>query len=325
MAKNTWEIAKNAIESHDNIFIFHHIRPDGDCLGSQFGLRELIKTNFPEKRVFVFGDTGGIFPFMEWDFDKFEDVPKEYFNNSLGVVVDANSYHRILLSDYIKEKNFTHLLRIDHHPVDPDVPYDYTWEDATYAASAEQIGYIAMKAKWVVTEKAARYIYLGINTDSGRFQYEYVQKRTFEVMAYLHKNNNFRVWDVNFDLSKRDERKVRFAAYVLLNYKKDGKVLHFYVTKKIQKKFNLKDNEANDVNILANIGDCKVWVFFIDMPDGTIRVRVRSNGIWINHICEKYKPGGGHEVAAGATARSKADMKNIISDLKAEVEKYDKN
>lgn len=67
MAKNTWEIAKKAIEAHDNIFIFHHIRPDGDCLGSQFGLRELIRTNYPEKRVFVFGDTGGIFPFFEWD------------------------------------------------------------------------------------------------------------------------------------------------------------------------------------------------------------------------------------------------------------------
>ncbi|MCV3733711.1 bifunctional oligoribonuclease/PAP phosphatase NrnA [Mycoplasma enhydrae] len=325
MAKNTWVIAKDAIEAHDNIFIFHHIRPDGDCLGSQFGLRELIKTNYPNKNVYVFGDAIGSFPFMKWDFDKFEDVPKKHFENSLGVVVDANSSNRIQFANYILEKNFSHMLRIDHHPVDPDINYDYTWEDATYAAAAEQIGYIAMKMKWEVTKKAAEYIYLGINTDSGRFQYEYVVQRTFDVMSYLHKNNDFKVWDVNFQLSKRDERKVRFAAYVLSKYKSENKVLYFHVTKKIQKKFNLSENEANDVNILANIGDCRVWVFFIDMEDGTIRTRVRSNSVWINHICAKYKPGGGHEVAAGATCRSKTDMKSIINELKAEVAKYDKN
>ncbi|MGX9357999.1 DHH family phosphoesterase [Mycoplasma sp. 773] len=325
MAKNTWEIAKQAIESHDNIFIFHHIRPDGDCLGSQFGLRELIKTNYPEKKVFVFGDNIGAFPFFEWDFDKFEDVPKENFKNSLGIVVDANSSNRIQFAQYILDKNFTHLLRIDHHPVNPDIEYDYTWEDPTFAAAAEQVAYISMMSNWKVTDKAAKYTYLGINTDSGRFQYEYVQKRTFDVMSYLHEGNNFRVWDVNFDLAKRDERKVRFSAYVLLNYKSDGKVLYFHVTKKIQEKFNLNDNEANDVGILANIGDCKIWVLFIDLPDGNIRARVRSNGIWINHICEKYQPGGGHEVAAGATCHSRREMKSLIEDLKAEVLKNDQN
>ncbi|BAP39469.1 DHH family phosphoesterase [Metamycoplasma canadense] len=325
MAKNTWEIAKKAIEAHENIFIFHHIRPDGDCLGSQFGLRELIKTNYPEKNVFVLGDNNDNFPFLTWDFDEFDKIPKEHFKNSLGVVVDANSSNRIQYAQYILDKNFTHMLRIDHHPVDPDIDYDYTWEDATYAASAEQVGYIAMMAKWKVTKKAAEYTYLGINTDSGRFQYEYVAQRTFEVMSYLHQNNDFRVWDINFELSKRDERKVRFAAYVLLNYKNDGKVLYFHVTKKIQKKFKLSENEASDVGILANIGDCKIWVLFIDQKNGTIRARVRSNGIWINNVCEKYAPGGGHEVASGATCYSKHDMKSLINDLKEEVIKNDTN
>lgn len=44
------------IQQFDSIVIFHHIRPDGDCLGSQFGLKELIKINFPNKKVFAVGD-----------------------------------------------------------------------------------------------------------------------------------------------------------------------------------------------------------------------------------------------------------------------------
>lgn len=29
------QVAIQAIEKYDNIVVFHHIRPDGDCLGSQ--------------------------------------------------------------------------------------------------------------------------------------------------------------------------------------------------------------------------------------------------------------------------------------------------
>lgn len=325
MAKNNWKTAFDALEKFDNIFIFHHIRPDGDCLGSQFGLRELLKTNYPNKNVFVFGDAIGNFPFMTWDFDDESKIDKKYYENSLGVVVDANNSNRIQNAEFLLDKRFTKLLRIDHHPVDPDINYDFTWEDNEYVASAEQIGYIAMQAKWKVSDAAARYIYLGINTDSGRFQYDYTQKRTFEVMGYLHSAPHFKVWDINLPLSYRDERKVRFSAYVLLNYKKQGKVLYFHVTKKLQKKFNLSENEANDVNVLANIGDCRVWVFFIDLDNGDIRCRVRSNSVFINKICEKYALGGGHEMAAGATVHNKHEMKALINDLENEVIKYEQD
>ncbi|YAF50705.1 DHH family phosphoesterase [Mycoplasmopsis synoviae] len=47
------KIALEAIEKYQNIIILHHIRPDGDCLGSQFGLAELIKTNYPNKKFIV--------------------------------------------------------------------------------------------------------------------------------------------------------------------------------------------------------------------------------------------------------------------------------
>lgn len=47
------KIALEAIEKYQNIIILHHIRPDGDCLGSQFELAELIKTNYPNKKKFI--------------------------------------------------------------------------------------------------------------------------------------------------------------------------------------------------------------------------------------------------------------------------------
>ncbi|QJG66923.1 DHH family phosphoesterase [Mycoplasma phocoenae] len=321
MAKNTYKIAVEAIEEAKNIFIFHHIRPDGDCLGSQFGLAELIKTNYPDKKVYVIGDAIGSFSFLNLKHDDINSIPKTHFKNSLAIVVDANHSNRIQDAHLITEGKFTKTLRIDHHPTEPDIQYDYTWEDAEYSAAAEQVAYIAMKQKWKLTTKAAQYCYLGINTDSGRFQFSSVVKRTFDVVSYLHNAPKFNVWDINFPLSIRNESKVRFLAYVLSKFVSDEQVLWFHVTKKIQKKFKLDENQANDVNALANIGDCKIWVFFIDQEDGKIRVRIRSNGIHINHIAHKWR-GGGHEVAAGATLHNKKEIKLILNDLKEEIKKH---
>ena len=41
------EILKT-IEAYNRILVHGHIRPDGDCYGSQFGLAEIIKENYPE-------------------------------------------------------------------------------------------------------------------------------------------------------------------------------------------------------------------------------------------------------------------------------------
>ena len=37
------------IEKYDKIIIHRHTNPDGDALGSQIGLKHIIKENYPEK------------------------------------------------------------------------------------------------------------------------------------------------------------------------------------------------------------------------------------------------------------------------------------
>ena len=38
------------IKAYDTISIHRHQRPDPDAIGSQVGLKEILKTNFPDKR-----------------------------------------------------------------------------------------------------------------------------------------------------------------------------------------------------------------------------------------------------------------------------------
>ncbi|SYV97055.1 Bifunctional oligoribonuclease and PAP phosphatase nrnA, partial [Mycoplasmopsis edwardii] len=113
------ELVTKELYKYDSIVIFHHIRPDGDCLGSQFGLKELIKTNFPNKKVYAIGDHKDTFDFLDFTMDK---VPSdEILKNSLGVVVDANHKERIESREVLDKNLFAQVIRIDHHPNDDDL------------------------------------------------------------------------------------------------------------------------------------------------------------------------------------------------------------
>ncbi|MDW2911965.1 hypothetical protein [Mesomycoplasma ovipneumoniae] len=72
------QIIKN-IEKHDNIFVFHHIRPDGDCLGAQQGFARAIKKNFPQKNVFLIGNNNKEFDFLNFHFDNIDSIASEFF------------------------------------------------------------------------------------------------------------------------------------------------------------------------------------------------------------------------------------------------------
>lgn len=306
------KIAIDAIEKYDNIIIFHHIRPDGDCLGCQAGLAELIRTNYPKKKVYTVGDNVHTYDFMNYHYDNIDTID---FNNSLGVVCDASSSDRIECSKLLLDNKFTATLRIDHHPNGSDIDYNYLWVDEHYVAAAEMIAHIALDAKWKITKNAAEHIFLGIVTDSGRFLYPDTSARTHKLVSYLYEKSGFDPQWIFKELNKRTLQDIKFIGEILSNFKRKGRVLYFEVTKEVMEKYGFDSlKSAIFVNELSNIDDNSCWAFFIQLEDGTVRGRLRSNGPLVNKVAKKYN-GGGHDNAAGITIQSWDLVDEILDDL----------
>ncbi|MBZ4212428.1 bifunctional oligoribonuclease/PAP phosphatase NrnA [Mycoplasma sp. U97] len=306
------KVAIEAIEKYKNIIIFHHIRPDGDCLGCQAGLAELIRDNYPNKRVYKVGDNVGVFDFMEYDFD---DISSIDFSNSLGIVCDASSSDRIECSQLLLDKKFTETLRIDHHPNGSDIEYDYLWVDEHYVAAAEMIADIAREADWKISKKAASHVFLGIVTDSGRFLYPDTSSRTFKLAAHLYDKSNFSPDFIYKNLNQRSVQDIKFIGQILSNFKKDGRVLYYCITPDVMKEIGFDSlKAASFVNELANIEDNSCWAFFIELEDGKVRGRLRSNGPLVNKVANKYN-GGGHDNAAGITIDNWDMVPAVLKDL----------
>ncbi len=52
------------IKAYKKIIITPHARPDGDCLGSALGLKDIIQNTFKEKEVYVSGESTGYLEFL---------------------------------------------------------------------------------------------------------------------------------------------------------------------------------------------------------------------------------------------------------------------
>ena len=72
------------IKKYNNSVIARHIGPDPDALGSQFALKEIIKNQFPEKKVLAVGNPASRFRFMG-TLDKYEELNED----TLLIVLDT--------------------------------------------------------------------------------------------------------------------------------------------------------------------------------------------------------------------------------------------
>lgn len=309
-----FEKALEIIKAHDTIIIYRHSNPDGDALGSQVGLCEIIKDNYPEKRVFIVGDESDRYGFIvNRAMDNLEDA---LIPSSLSIILDTSSPH-LISGELWKESEET--LRFDHHLFVEKIA-DYEVVDSSYESASGLIADFAMTLGLKVSEKAAKALYTGIVTDSGRFLYDSVSSRTHRVVAFLlerefDRNEIYRnLYVEDLDSVKR---KLSFMERIKFTY---NNVAYVYSTNEDVSKMGVSPFSVSRgmVNTMANLRGVHVWVNFTEDGDKVL-AELRSDSYDINKIAVKYG-GGGHLKASGATLKTKEEAMDMLKDLDALVE-----
>ena len=98
------------IRNFDRIIIHRHSRPDGDALGSQIGLKHIIKDTFPQKTVYVVGDASRRYGFMEDSV--MDEIGDEVYQGALAIILDTSAKALICDDRYTLAAATA---RIDHH------------------------------------------------------------------------------------------------------------------------------------------------------------------------------------------------------------------
>lgn len=311
----------NKIKEYDTIIIHRHIRPDGDCIGSQMGLKEIIKQNFKDKKVYAVGDD---IPEYLSTIGTPDSVSDELYATSLVIVVDTSNKERIHDERWQKGN---YIIKIDHHD-DSEEFGDLSYVDPTSPACSSII--VSMFKTWenlIMPKEAAYALYFGITTDTGRFRYRGVDGRVLENAGYLV-DQGLDIQEIYERLYVEDLSTTKLEGYVLTHFKTTPSgVAYIYFTEKMMKKYGVsKEDAANLVNSLSSIKGSLIWVAFVDQmleseidkngqdKSKEIRCRLRSRRVAINEIASHYR-GGGHLQASGATIYSRKEMNAILKEL----------
>ena len=308
------------MKEYDRIFLFRHVRNDGDCVGATKGMKELIRATWPEKEVYLIDrDTAAYLEFMG---PEDEPVDEALYENALGIVLDTASESRISNKNYARCKE---LIKIDHH-IPLENYGDLQWVEEERSSCCEMVVdfYETFRDELVMNSAAATHLYTGMVTDSGRFKYSGISGNTMRAAGtLLDVGVNTDMLYARLYLEAYEYLKFKAYIYEKMQITENG-VAYLFVDKAMQEKFNLTLEQASAcVGTMDSIRGCISWIVFIENGDaeGSIRVRMRSRFVEINTIAEKYH-GGGHACASGATVYSLDEMQALLRDTDALVKEY---
>ena len=304
------EIAE-LIESHDTIIIHRHKNPDGDALGSQIGLCELIKHAYPNKKVYAVGDSSSRFSFMTGSVMNL--IPDSAYKDALAIILDTASAAMISDGRY---KTAEATARIDHH-VSAEKICDVEVIDSSYESCCGLIAELARECSFGLTPIAAKSLYTGMVTDSGRFRYDSVSSRTHELAAFLM-SEEFDTGDIYSGLYADDFRFIRLRAQFTLKIQFYGAGIAYIYTPLEEAKSYGFDNftlSRGMVNTMGDIRGIDAWANFTETEDGVL-CELRSSKYNVNAIAARHG-GGGHTRASGATLASRSEAMEILAELSA--------
>lgn len=300
-----------AIEKYDRIIIHRHTNPDGDAIGSQVGLKNILKENYPDKEIYTVGDPSKRYGFME---DCATDtISDDMYKGALAFVLDTSA--RSLISDdryTLADK----IIKMDHHIFCEEFA-DIEVIDTSFESCCGLIGMFAMQTGLKVTPLAAKSLYTGMITDSGRFRYDSTSSQTFKVASFLMEQK-FNTNDIFSNLYADELSFIQLRAkFILKITMTDAPVSYIYTTLDEVKEYGVDTFTISRgmVNTMGDVKGIDIWVNFTETENGVL-CELRSNKYNINPIATKYG-GGGHAKASGATVPDRETAMNMLSDLVA--------
>ncbi|MBP5092058.1 MAG: bifunctional oligoribonuclease/PAP phosphatase NrnA [Bacilli bacterium] len=310
------ELVNQKIREAKVITIWGHTLPDGDCYGSQIGLREMLRLNYPEKEVYAIGSG---MPVLEERLAKMDVVSDEVIASSLAILVDVSCLRRVEDQRVQKAKDW---IKFDHHIFNNGEYFPYPGiVDPERVSAAELIVEWGIRQGYRLNRLAAEAFYLGIATDSGNFMFHGVCSKTFATASKLfeYEVSPYSLLSPILTLSVES---IRFRAFLIDKARTVGNVCYVYLSREDYISRDISFAEASSmVNILAAYKS-PIYCLFTEDEKGYIRGEIRSEHNYAVQPVAKAFGGGGHLFAAGLTL--KVGEGPMVEDVVAALNKIQK-
>jgi phosphoesterase RecJ-like protein len=313
----------DGIRDARTICVVGHIRPDGDCIGSQLGLALALKNE--GKRVSCWNEDSVPQKLRFLDTEKLFEKPRAGEKFDCVIATDCASYERLgTAGQHINKRKL--FINIDHH--ESNTRYaDVNWVMGKEPSCGELIYKLIRAGNWAITKPIADCLFTAVSTDTGSFQYPSTRPATYHVAGELVKRgaNLAKICDEVYQ--SYSLQRVRLLRHVYNSFRltHHDQIAWFWLK---QKDFARTGAERNDTEgLIEHIRDIEPVVVacaFEEVNPELVRISLRSkNGrVNVNEIASLFG-GGGHPAAAGAriSGNPRSIQRRVIGAIKKALNK----
>lgn len=292
-----FENIKRHILDAKTICIAAHTHADGDAIGSTGAMYHFLK-EIGKEVYMVLPDMQETFEFLPNIEERVEEVPLDSYDLLICLDVSNSERLNISLEDIKKARK---IVAIDHHRNNViNATEKYVDEEAP--ANCEIIYDLIKYMNHEISRNIAEYIYTGLITDTGSFNFERTTSKTHKIAGEMI--------DCGIDsvrICKKlnhtySEARMKLLAHIINNMKTylNGKVRISIIDTETKEKFNANEQDLQSmVNYLIGIEGTMVAVYIRALDEDKYKVSIRaSEPVDASEVCLQFG-GGGHKRAAG--------------------------
>lgn len=290
-----------SLRKYKSFLVATHINPDGDALGCQLALAEVLSRM--NKKVYLYSHDKS--PAM-YNFLPHIKKIKIYTNKTkikfeAALIIDSPSLERVgSISKLISKQQ---LIYIDHHP-GPSYPGAITLRDVKSASCAEIVYELLVKMKQKITKDIATWLYVGIATDTGFFRHPNTTANSLVTAGKLIEKGAD-AHEISKQINQNNSPgRLQLLSLALkgMHLYYGGKVAVISISSQMFKKTGTKPEDTEEfVNFAKSLKSVKIAVLIRSIGRQKVKVSFRSEkGYDVNVLASEFN-GGGHKQASGCT------------------------
>lgn len=283
-----------------NVAIFSHVRGDGDCLGAQTGLAEILISAGLSVALYNQEALSDNFSFLP-HFQEIKVCDEQSALPDVCIAVDCASMERIgELPEAFLARPW---INLDHHVSNDGFGVLSIVKD-TVSSTCELLSQMAFDADFALNKQAATSFYTGISTDTGSFLYPNATAQSFYVAGKLldgGANKNL-VQAYVFENTSRKKVDILKHLYGHLHYLMNDTVAYCAFSREDLAALQASTLDLEGiVSLIKEIQGVELAILFTELEDGRCKISLRSRNWFDANRCCHVFGGGGHVRAAGAT------------------------
>ncbi len=282
-----------------------HVRPDGDCVGSQVSLHALLRELGKEVHIVNPDPLAPQYDYLA-QHARFEvfggtDLPA----HDVVCVLDFSELSRCGAMQAAIMRHASKKLVIDHHLFHAEPWWDAAYVDSRAAATGTLVRRLAQALDVRPNLAMATGLFTSLVSDTGWFKYSNTDQETFETAAEATRLgvDPSKLFNSIYQRQAREFPLGMSRALALVEYHAQGRLALLALPQAEAGQAELLETD-DLLDLLRSVRAVEVVLFLREQKDGQVKLSARSKTEFdVNALARRFG-GGGHAKASGATLRT---------------------